>query len=247
MLVVSGKDVGFWKTSVMLPTIIEINPTELCNRRCSFCPRSSTYPNQNLNLSIDDAFIIKERLNEIDFNGRLHFTGQGEPTLNKKLFQIAKIFDYEKRIVTNGDFLTNEIFDVFDVVTISVYDKNDWHKYSKWKKAKLRKQWIPETIMNNCGGFFDDEPVQGPCHYPFYKAYIDWNLDIRLCCHDWKDKIVMGNLREERFDSIWYGKKYNEYRINQRSKSPCINCNVIGTLEGKQWSIQNFNHSKNVL
>ena len=128
MLVVSGKDVGFWKTSVMLPTIIEINPTELCNRRCSFCPRSSTYPNQNLNLSIDDAFIIKQRLNEIDFNGRLHFTGQGEPTLNKKLFQIAKIFDYEKRIVTNGDFLSNEIFDVFDVVTISVYDKNDWHK-----------------------------------------------------------------------------------------------------------------------
>lgn len=246
MLVVSGKDVGVWKTSVMLPTIIEINPTELCNRRCSFCPRSSTYPNQNLNLSIDDAFIIKQRLNEIDFNGRLHFTGQGEPTLNKKLFQIAKIFDYEKRIVTNGDFLSNEIFDVFDVVTISVYDKNDWHKYSKWKKAKLRKQWIPETIMNNCGGFFDDEPVQGPCHYPFYKAYIDWNLDIRLCCHDWKDKIVMGNLREERFDSIWYGKKYNEYRINQRSKSPCKNCNVIGTLEGKQWSIQNFNHSKNV-
>ena len=246
MLVVSGKDVGFWKTSVMLPTIIEINPTELCNRRCSFCPRSSTYPNQNLNLSIDDAFIIKQRLNEIDFNGRLHFTGQGEPTLNKKLFQIAKIFDYEKRIVTNGDFLSNEIFDVFDVVTISVYDKNDWHKYSKWKKAKLRKQWIPETIMNNCGGFFDDEPVQGPCHYPFYKAYIDWNLDIRLCCHDWKDKIVMGNLREERFDSIWYGKKYNEYRINQRSKSPCKNCNVIGTLEGKQWSIQKFNHSKNV-
>ena len=246
MLVVSGKDVGFWKTSVMLPTIIEINPTELCNRRCSFCPRSSTYPNQNLNLSIDDAFLIKQRLNEIDFNGRLHFTGQGEPTLNKKLFQIAKIFDYEKRIVTNGDFLSNEIFDVFDVVTISVYDKNDWHKYSKWKKAKLRKQWIPETSMNTCGGFFDDEPVQGPCHYPFYKAYIDWNLDIRLCCHDWKDKIVMGNLREERFDSIWYGKKYNEYRINQRSKSPCKNCNVIGTLEGKQWSIQNFNHSKNV-
>ena len=246
MLVVEGKDGGFWKTSVMLPTIIEINPTELCNRRCSFCPRSSTYPNQNLNLSIDDAFIIKQRLNEIDFNGRLHFTGQGEPTLNKKLFQIAKIFDYEKRIVTNGDFLSDEIFDVFDVVTISVYDKNDWHKYSKWKKAKLRKQWIPETIMNNCGGFFDDEPVQGPCHYPFYKAYIDWNLDIRLCCHDWKDKIVMGNLREERFDSIWYGKKYNEYRINQRSKSPCKNCNVIGTLEGKQWSIQNFNHSKNV-
>ena len=88
----------------MVPNIIEINPTELCNRTCSFCPRSSTYPNQNLNLSIEDALIIKQRLNEINFNGRLHFTGQGEPTLNKNLLHIAKIFDYEKKKIDNISF-----------------------------------------------------------------------------------------------------------------------------------------------
>ena len=34
---------------------IDLNPTELCNRTCSFCPRadSSLYPNQNLNISLD--------------------------------------------------------------------------------------------------------------------------------------------------------------------------------------------------
>ena len=34
---------------------IEINPTELCNRKCSFCPRhdSNLYPNRNLHIEIN--------------------------------------------------------------------------------------------------------------------------------------------------------------------------------------------------
>ena len=38
-------------------TTVEINPTELCNRRCSFCPRSdpSVYPNRSLHMSIQTA------------------------------------------------------------------------------------------------------------------------------------------------------------------------------------------------
>lgn len=33
-------------------SLVEINPTELCNRTCSFCPRNDpeVYPNQNLNI-----------------------------------------------------------------------------------------------------------------------------------------------------------------------------------------------------
>ena len=36
---------------------IELNTTELCNRKCVFCPRhdSSVYPNRNLNMSVDTA------------------------------------------------------------------------------------------------------------------------------------------------------------------------------------------------
>ena len=37
----------------LLPQIISINPTELCTRRCEFCPRAdpNVYPNRNLNMS----------------------------------------------------------------------------------------------------------------------------------------------------------------------------------------------------
>ena len=67
----------------MVPNIIEINPTELCNRKCSFCARSEDYPNQNLNLDLRGAIIIRKRLEEMDWRGSLKLTGQGEPTLNK--------------------------------------------------------------------------------------------------------------------------------------------------------------------
>ena len=74
----------------MVPNIIEINPTELCNRKCSFCARSEDYPNQNLNLDLRGAFIIRKRLEEMDWRGSLKLTGQGEPTLNKKIIRIAQ-------------------------------------------------------------------------------------------------------------------------------------------------------------
>jgi len=36
---------------------VELNTTELCNRKCVFCPRydSEVYPNRNLNMTVDDA------------------------------------------------------------------------------------------------------------------------------------------------------------------------------------------------
>ena len=62
---------------------VEINPTELCNRTCSFCPRSdpNVYPNRNLNMTIDTAENISNQLLDANFTGDIHITGFGEPTL----------------------------------------------------------------------------------------------------------------------------------------------------------------------
>ena len=52
---------------------LEINPTELCNRLCTFCPRvePDEYPNQNLNMSVDLAKKIANELNELFFRRML--------------------------------------------------------------------------------------------------------------------------------------------------------------------------------
>ena len=79
----------------MVPKMIEVNPTELCNRKCSFCARSEDYPNQDLNFDLRNGYILKKRLQEMNWSGSLRLIGQGEPTLNKKLVRIAKLLKYD--------------------------------------------------------------------------------------------------------------------------------------------------------
>ena len=55
----------------MVPKIIEVNPTELCNRKCSFCARSEDYPNQDLNFDLRNGYILKKRLQEMNWAGSL--------------------------------------------------------------------------------------------------------------------------------------------------------------------------------
>ena len=48
---------------------VDINPTELCNRTCAFCPRGVDYPNHDYH--INDSLIdkIATDLDELDFKG----------------------------------------------------------------------------------------------------------------------------------------------------------------------------------
>ena len=69
------------KTPMKALQSITINPTELCNRTCHFCPRSNpkVYPNQNLHISEDtirkldkDVALIKQKLDILENNHLAH-------------------------------------------------------------------------------------------------------------------------------------------------------------------------------
>lgn len=247
----------------MHPKIIEINPTELCNRKCNFCPRGSGYPNANQNLSLVDAKLIYDKLIEFDYEGFLHLTGFGEPVLNPNFINIVNIFKKNLKLklvmTTNGDYIGKKditFFKYFDNIRISIYDNDERYEYvinqTKKYNVTVRKQYTNHDLFNNCGGWFSGQNlVNNSCYYPFYKLLIDWNLDIRLCCHDWKYKKVLGNLKDDNLHHIWYN-SFKEIRTelldNKRKNiSPCNECNVNGMLnvytnvaEGEQ----HFNYFK---
>jgi len=86
---------------------VEINPTELCNLQCTFCPRAHGYPNQNLHMSIETAKTIRQQLEDIKFAGKIYIAGRGEPTLTKNFPEILRVFlesspRYEVTVTTNG-------------------------------------------------------------------------------------------------------------------------------------------------
>ena len=72
---------------------VQINPIDICNRKCVFCPRSDPeiYTSKNWVISEQTTQKIVDDLNEINFNGRVGFVGFGEPLLHKKLTRHIKL------------------------------------------------------------------------------------------------------------------------------------------------------------
>lgn len=164
---------------------------------------------------------------------------------------------------TNGDRLTYELardlFDVcgLDLLYINLYDGiEQMEHFDKvmrdipTSKFKYRMHWGDfekhGLILNNRSGVMDWVGVeessvtalQGkPCHYPFYKMFVDWNGDVLFCSNDWGREHVVGNLLMQDLSSVWLGKPMTKLRKKlmkgDRSNSPCNKCSVDGTLFGK--------------
>ncbi len=166
---------------------------------------------------------------------------------------------------TNGDRLSKEyakkLFESgLNILYINLYDGIEQiehfekimldAKISK-KKYKFRSHYSKKDDyglkLNNRGGNVtwlnidkeDIEDLKGkPCHYPFYKMFVDWNGDVLLCCSDWGKEVRVGNLVESALLDVWFGDKLKKIRqklsIGDRSSSPCNKCSVNGQLFGKE-------------
>jgi len=218
---------------------IDISPTELCNRKCSFCPRvnSSEYPNQNLNMSVKSAKKIAMELADLEYKGAVVFSGYSEPLLNPSIIEIVKEFkNVHTEIVTNGDkldsLMISSLYDAgIDVIVVSLYDGpfqlNEFKsKFNDLKihenKYILRDRWydIEEDYglkLTNRGGRVaeGDQPdviLDRPCYYTHYSLMIDWNGDVMLCVQDWNKKVKFGNANIDSLLDIWKSHNINKYR-----------------------------------
>lgn len=224
-----------------LPSFIDLNSGEFCNRKCSFCPRSDSisYPNQKLFMNPKLALVLEEQLRMINFQGILNICGTGEPLAHPNIFEIIKILSksIHVEVVTNGDYLNTKNVELIfksglKQLVISAYDgpqqiekfDNLMGKCSIKKDLyNIRKRWFSEEEgygikKTNRGGLINDEfnPEEINCHcaYPHYSLTVDFNGDILLCVHDWMRKVKFGNLYAETIEEIWFGKRMMEFRKN---------------------------------
>lgn len=117
---------------------IEFSINGTCNRRCFFCPRvdPEKYPNISKSLDMDVFKKMLSDLASVKFNGRMSFSGFGEPLLTKNLVQYVSIIKKNLNniyieITTNGDVLLSKngpkrLKELFDNgltnVKVSLYD-----------------------------------------------------------------------------------------------------------------------------
>ncbi|MDC0188247.1 SPASM domain-containing protein [bacterium] len=115
-------------------TWVEISITDLCNRKCVFCPRAdpNVYPNNNEEISLKLYKKILIELASYGWEGGVAFAGFGEPLLHSKLLDLVlmtKVYLPKSylEIVSNGDRLTAKICkDLYkgglDMMRVSLYD-----------------------------------------------------------------------------------------------------------------------------
>ena len=225
---------------VAIPSWIELNVIDACNRSCSFCPKSdpSIAPNsyQKMNLKLVDK--LSKDLEKINFQGAFCLSGYGEPTLHNDLhdmiYRLSILGAVE--LITNGDTLsTKKIKNFYDAnlskLIVSMYDGE--HQIKKFKKMSedsgvpdnfvvLRNTWYQDEdnfglLLTNRAGTNNagNQPkvdLNKKCFYPAYTSVIEWNGDIYLCCHDWQRRVSMGNVMQAEFFDIWNGSIYRKYR-----------------------------------
>jgi radical SAM protein with 4Fe4S-binding SPASM domain len=141
-------------------TVVEVCISEICTRKCGFCPRadSSIYPNRKLFMSLETIESIGKQFAAYNYNGDFHISGFGESLAHPQFFDIVKglrSFVPNNRIAltTNGDLVNSDkVKQIYesgvDYVIVSCYDgPQAYDEYDRLFKSfgggyEIRKLWV---------------------------------------------------------------------------------------------------------
>ena len=238
---------------IPIPSWIELSLIDVCNRSCSFCPKSdvSIAPNtyQKMTIALINKLVLD--LKKINFEGAFCLCGYGEPMLHKEHIEITnrlgEIGGVE--IITNGDLVNEKsLIKLYESkatkVIISLYDGPE--QIIKFKKMikdlkipeefiVLRDRWYSDKIdygvklTNRVGTVaVGNQPnvndfSKTKCFYTAYQILIDWNGDVFLCPQDWQRRQTMGNIMQTEIFEIWNGPILSKYRRKLLSGERSLN------------------------
>lgn len=168
-------------TKIPLPSEVEISESGMCNRKCSFCPRSDpNYPHKNEFISFDLHKKLCDELKEVNYSGLIIYSGFVEPMLDKNIYSIV---NYAKKtlpnarveMISNGDVLNDKRLKKLyesglDRLQISLYDGEEQHsEFVKLGKKLnlnnnqyvLRARYLPQEqdfgiTLSNRGGMLEN-------------------------------------------------------------------------------------------
>ena len=139
-------------TNIPLPSEVEISESGTCNRKCSFCPRSSPdWVDKKEFIDQDLHTKLCNELSDLNYKGTLRYSGFVEPLLDKNIFNLItyakkKLPHTNIEMVTNGDVLNEKrLIKLYESgltkLLISVYDgPEDVEKFQKmFDKLNINK------------------------------------------------------------------------------------------------------------
>jgi len=212
---------------------VELEVNSMCNRRCGYCPnvtdrRPSGYMKPEL------FFKIIDELGAIDFDGRVSYHFYGEPLLDKRLphfveetrRRVPKSFT---EIYSNGDFLTLDIFRDYigrglSNFLITQHDnlippnlQNILDNATEAEKQHIVIRFAEDRNLINRSGLIKsmaipEETLKSPCNWPLAIIVVTLEGNVVLCCNDYFETEVLGNLQTQSLREIWTDERFVKFR-----------------------------------
>ena len=223
-----------------LPAWIELSPTDLCNRKCVFCPKSDpALPNRSLSMLPDTYQSIAHGLGKIGYRGTVVLAGYGEPLLSPYILDMVRSFALVCRVelVTSGDRLTQDTMANLHAVglamcVVNLYDgpQQETQFIDRFHRAGvpedhylLRDRWHGwerdwgVKLTNRAGvvTIGNQPPVvrDMTCYYPAYSMMVDWNGKVWVCAQDWNRQVALGDLTTQSPLEVWTSPMARTYRM----------------------------------
>ena len=240
------------KSSFMFRAVeLEIN--SMCNRTCGYCPNiSDKRPLGYMEESL--FFKIIDELAAIDYDGRISYHFYGEPLLDKRLPRFVeqtrkRVPKSYTEVYSNGDFLTLDKFREYirlglDNFLITQHDncippnlQNILDNLKPEEKQHLVIRFAKDRFMNNRSGLITtlnvvNEPLHAACDWPLTSMVVTMAGNVVLCCNDYYETEVVGNLMKQSLREVWTGPRFEMFRRalsrGDRTVSPlCEKCDYV--------------------
>lgn len=179
-----------------------------------------------------------DELATINFDGVVAFHRYNEPLIDPRLCQfieytnkklpLAKIL-----ILTNGFYLSEEIVKHFEeykiwCICVSAYFKSEYERISKIEtNIPLR---VFYSILDDRESIYEYSPknCKSPCLSPLSDFTVTCEGTAGLCCLDWQNRFIFGNLNEssisEIIDSDYFKTTCADLQKGNRKLLICKNC-----------------------
>lgn len=225
---------------------IAIQTNSLCNLRCPFCLYGQ-YVDYNSEEIIATELVEKifTELAALQYRGRVALYNLNEPLTDPRIVsflqkaheKIPQAFHF---FSTNGVLLNQDLLDDIlaytDLVRINQYSHLPALDYHDKKFDMRDKQNFFEMANSNRGGNLAGLPSanaigHGICANPFGQLVIMPPGVAVLCCADGFRQMVMGDIRHQSLEEIWYGSAFQFVREklanNRRHELVlCGQCNI---------------------
>lgn len=175
-------------------------------------------------------------LAEINYQGRVHPYGNGEPLTDPEFIErvhyIRMILpDCYLFIATNGDFINNphSFKDLLDAglneIQCNHYDDKNEHlkKDSPPEVVHYDIGMLRTTFYNRAGNIdICNITPSASCWFPKRKLYFNYRGDMLICCSDWQSKYPIGNIRDDSINNLLMSTNWQK-----NMETLCSRCNLI--------------------